>query len=95
MTSSSWLPIEQLAEQLLCSERMIYQFKADGVFVAGKHFYSIGNGSIRGRCVYSLEACRQALLDRTKELKKNRATKTAETYDEQHINQLLATKKAR
>lgn len=67
MALSTWLPLEDLAVQLYCSERTIYKLKASNVFVAGNCFYRIGNGQEKGKCIYNLEKCRQALLLYTKE----------------------------
>ena len=67
MALSTWLPLEDLAEQLYCSERTIYKLKASNVFVAGTCFYRIGNGQEKGKCIYNLEKCREALLLYTKE----------------------------
>ena len=44
MVQTTWLPLEDLAKQLFCSERNIYKLKASGVFQAGTCFYRIGNG---------------------------------------------------
>ena len=87
--ATTWLPIGQLAEHLLCSERTIYQLKADEVFVPGIHFYYIGNGLIRGKCVYDLHSCREALLERTKELAKNKSIQQPEIYKDDQIKQLI------
>ncbi len=88
-SESVWLSIEELSKELQCSNRSIYQLKADGVFIGGVHFYSIGNGLIRGKCIYSLEACREALLQRTKELETNKSIKKSEIYSESHIKRHL------
>ena len=61
MVQTTWLPLEDLAKQLFCSERNIYKLKAAGVFQAGTCFYRIGNGQKKGKCIYSLEKCREAL----------------------------------
>ena len=84
----AWLSIGELAKELQCSHRSIYQLKADGIFIGGIHFYSIGNGLIRGKCVYNLEDCRKALLERTKELVKNKSIQQSEIYNEDQIKQL-------
>ena len=55
MALSTWLPLEDLAEQLYCSERTIYKLKASNVFEAGTCFYRIGNGQEKGKCIYNLE----------------------------------------
>ena len=70
MVQTTWLPLEDLAKQLFCSERNIYKLKASGVFQAGTCFYPIGYGQKKGKCIYSLEKCREALLKHTSEEKK-------------------------
>ena len=67
MVQFTWLPLEGLAKLLYCSERTIYKLKASGVFQAGTCFYRIGNGQEKGKCIYNLEKCREALLLHTKE----------------------------
>ena len=98
LEGETWLPCEQLAESLCCSTRSIEGLKADGVFKPGQHFYSVGSGksaSGRGRHIYSLQRCRQALLRLTAD--RAAAKRTAEataiaaavTYDEAHLAQLI------
>ena len=84
----TWLTAEDLAAQLHCSERQIHQLKADGLFKPGEHYYAIGGGS-RGRHVYALELCRQALLDQTKKQKVLARSKKRATYDKDHLDQLI------
>ena len=78
-----------LAKHLRCSLRMIYKLKADEVFVPGVHFYSIGNGQTRGKCIYHLQACREALLEKTKELAKNKSIQQPEIYKDDQIKQII------
>ena len=87
--TEEWLGIQPLAKHLRCSLRMIYKFKADEVFVPGVHFYSIGNGKTRGKCIYNLQSCREALLERTKELAKNKSIQQPEIYKDDQIKQLI------
>ena len=62
------LPV--LIEQLFISERTVYKHKKNGVFVAGEHFYRVGEGTVKGKCVYSLDKCKKALFDFSKTTKK-------------------------
>ena len=84
----TWLTAEDLAAQLHCSERQIHQLKADGLFKPGVHYYAIGGGT-RGRHVYALELCRQALLDQTKKQETLARSKKRATYDKDHVDQLV------
>ena len=88
--TEEWLGIQPLAKHLRCSLRMIYKLKADEVFVPGVHFYYIGNGLIRGKCVYNLQACREALLERTKHLQNKKEIQYSESYNEAQIKSLIA-----
>ena len=85
-----WLSIGGLAKELQCSHRSIYQLKADGIFIGGIHFYSIGNGKTRGKCIYNLQSCREALLERTKNLQNKKEIKYSESYNEAQIKSLIA-----
>ena len=91
LAAGTWLPIDQLADQLLCSERNVDTLRSEGIFKAGVHFYSIGAGKQRGKFVYCLEACRAALLQRTADLEAGRKAKVdaAVTYDEEHLEELI------
>lgn len=91
MAAGTWLPSDQLAEQLLCSERNVDALRSEGVFKAGEAFYAVGTGKQRGKYIYCLEACRAALLQRTAELEAERLAKVeaAVTYDEEHLDQLI------
>ena len=64
------LPV--LIEQLFISERTVYKHKKNGVFVAGEHFYRVGEGTVKGKCVYSLDKCKKALFDFSKTTKKKK-----------------------
>ena len=86
---SVWLSIGELAKELQCSRRSIYQLKADGIFIGGIHFYSVGNGRIRGKCIYNLQSCREALLKKTKDLAKDKSIQRPEIYKDDQINQLI------
>lgn len=91
IAAGTWLPIDQLADQLLCSERNVDTLRSEGIFKAGEQYYAIGTGKQRGKFVYCLEACRAALLQRTADLEAERKAKVdaAVTYDEEHLEQLL------
>ena len=84
----TWLTADDLAAQLHCSERQLHQLKADGLFKPGVHYYAIGGGT-RGRHVYALELCRQALLDQTKKRETLARSKKRATYDKDHVDQLV------
>ena len=64
------LPV--LIEELFISERTVYKHKKNGVFVAGEHFYRVGEGTVKGKCVYSLDKCKKALFDFSKTTKKKK-----------------------
>ena len=68
---------------------MIYKLKADGIIKPGVHFYSVGIGVYRGKCVYSVSACRKSLLERTKEVRNRNLIKTSETYSKSHVRKLV------
>ena len=87
--SEEWLEIQPLAKHLRCSLRMIYKLKADGIFIGGIHFYSIGNGKTRGKCIYNLQSCREALLKKTKDLAKNKSIQQPEIYKDDQIKKLI------
>ena len=86
---SVWLSIGELAKELQCSRRSIYQLKANGFFIGGIHFYSIGNGKTRGKCIYNLQSCREALLKKTKDLAKNKSIQQPEIYKDDQIKKLI------
>ena len=70
MTSQNWIELPRLVESLYCSERTVYKLKKANVFIAGEHFYRVGEGKEKGKCVYGLEECRKALLNHSVETKK-------------------------
>ena len=88
MSSQTWLDIQQLAEQLGCSDRLVYEMRSEGLLVPGVDFYTLGKGTIRGKHIYCLELCREALLLRTAKKTKLKAKaqriKPTETYNEDH-----------
>ena len=88
MNNDNWLEIHDLAEGLKCSNKSIYNYREEGTFVPGIHFYTIGKGKIRCKHVYNLQKCRKALVDRTKE--KN--LYKSEFYDHKEIRKLRSRK---
>ena len=70
MSTQNWIELPRLVESLYCSERTVYKLKKANVFVAGEHFYRVGEGKEKGKCIYGLEQCRQALLKHSLEDKK-------------------------
>ena len=86
--ADSWIPKGDLAKALYCSERLIDSFCAEGVFIAGDHFYRAGLK--RGALVFNLDACRQALLDHTAARQRAERDDYSSTYDEQYLAQLAA-----
>ena len=70
MSTQNWIELPRLVESLYCSERTVYKLKKANVFVAGEHFYRVGEGKEKGKCIYGLEECRQALLKHSLEDKK-------------------------
>ena len=70
MITQNWIELQELVRLLYLSERTIYKHKKNQVFVAGKHFYRVGEGKQKGKCIYGLEECRQALLKHSLEDKK-------------------------
>ena len=94
MSSQTWLDIQQLAEQLGCSDRLVYEMRSEGLLVPGVDFYTLGKGTIRGKHIYCLELCRKALLLRTAEKTKLKASaeqiKPAETYSDSYLKELIS-----
>ena len=84
MINFSWLEINDLAKGLKCSIKSIYNYREEGTFVPGVHFYTVGKGKIRGKHIYNLQKCRKALVDRTKEKNLNKA----EFYDHEEIKRI-------
>ena len=68
----TWVEIPHLCKHLLCSDKVIYAAKKLGLFKPGEHFYCLGNISNGGKHIYCVELCRQALLDETARLAKER-----------------------
>ena len=87
MTNYNWLEIHDLAEGLKCSIKSVYNYRDDGIFVAGVHYYSVGNGKVRGKHIYCLELCRQALIERTK--RQQQKVEKAETYSKEEISKRI------
>ena len=75
MTTTDWIELPKLVEYLYCSERTVYKLKKANVFVAGEHFYRVGEGKEKGKCVYGLEECRKALLKHSAETKKQKGAR--------------------
>ncbi len=84
MNDFSWLEIDDLAKGLKCSIKSIYNYREEGTFVPGIHFYTIGKGKIRGKHIYNLQKCRKALVDKTKEKNLDKA----EFYDQKGIQKI-------
>ena len=72
MTTQNWIELPTLIKSLYCSERTVYKLKKANVFVAGEHFYRVGEGRDKGKCIYGLEECRKALLKHSAETKKQK-----------------------
>lgn len=75
MTTTNWIELPKLVEYLYCSERTVYKLKKANVFVAGEHFYRVGEGREKGKCIYGLEECRKALLKHSAETKKQKGAR--------------------
>jgi len=67
MSTKNWIELSDLLSILYLSERTFYKLKKAGVFIAGEHFYRIGEGRQKGKCIYGLEECRKALLKNSEE----------------------------
>ena len=78
---------KELSQQLHCSERTVDEFTAQGVLIAGEHFYR--SGLKGGALVFCLERSRQALLQHTA-ARMAAAADVPVTYDEGHLNDLIA-----
>ena len=87
MTPYNWLEIDDLAKGLMCSKKSVYNYRDDGIFVAGVHYYSVGTGKVRGKHIYCLELCRQALIERTK--RQQQKIEKAETYSKEEISKRI------
>ena len=55
MNSKNWIELSDLLSLLYLSERTFYKLKKANVFIAGEHFYRIGEGRQKGKCIYGLE----------------------------------------
>ena len=86
MTTTNWIELPKLVESLYCSERTVYKLKKANVFVAGEHFYRIGEGKEKGKCIYGLEECRKALLKHSAQNKKPKG----ERYSRKMMKDLVA-----
>ena len=89
----TWLDIDQLAEQLCCSNRIITDRIKDEIFCAGSAYYTLGNSVSKGaKRIFCLELCREALLRKTAELakQKSKEVKGQETYNESHLRELVS-----
>ena len=89
----TWVELPKLTEHLCCSTRIVYELKRAGVLKAGKHFYACGTETLKGKHIYCIELCRQALLENTAELAKQKSKKirSQETYNESHLKELVAS----
>ena len=67
MSTKNWIELSDLLSLLYLSERTFYKLKKAGVFIPGEHFYRIGEGRKKGKCIYGLEECRKALLKNSEE----------------------------
>ena len=88
MANATWIPYEQLLEQLHISERAVRDFRAQGIFLPGEHYYRVGTGTKTGRLVFHLEGCRKTLLKLTVEVEKKAKAAKAVTYDKAHLDEL-------
>ena len=87
MTTQNWIELPTLIKSLYCSERTVYKLKKANVFVAGEHFYRIGEGREKGKCIYGLEECRNALLRNSAE---NSKKAKGVTYSRKVMKELVA-----
>ena len=84
IATKDWVLLPELIEAIYIAERTIYKHKKSGVFKAGEHFYRVGEGTVKGKCVYSIEKCRKAILEHTKKTKKK-----GETYKKKMVKDLV------
>ena len=89
MAEGTWIPYEQLLEQLHISERAVRDFRAQGVFLPGEHYYRVGSGTKTGRLIFHLEGCRNTLRKLTVETEKKAKAAKAVTYDKEHLDELI------
>ena len=90
MTTQNWIELPTLIKSLYCSERTVYKLKKANVFVAGEHFYRVGEGTVKGKCIYGLEECRKALLKHSAETKKSKGTQYKKKMIKDQITRDLA-----
>ena len=86
MSTQNWIELPRLVESLYLSERTVYKLKKANVFIAGEHFYRIGEGREKGKCIYGLEECRKALLKHSAQNKKPKG----ERYSRKMMKDLVA-----
>ena len=84
IATKDWVLLPELIEAIYIAERTIYKHKKSGVFKAGEHFYRVGEGTVKGKCVYSIGKCRKAILEHTKKTKKK-----GETYKKKLVKDLV------
>ena len=89
MADATWIPYEQLLEHLHISERAVRDFRAQGIFLPGEHYYRVGSGTRNGRLVFHLEGCRKTLLKLTVEAEKKAKASKLVTYDKEHLDELI------
>ena len=85
--NQTWLEIRELAEALYCSVKSVYIYRDKNLFKAGTHYYSVGEGKLRGKHIYNLELCRKALLERTA-----KDSRLNETYEDREIRKIIDRK---
>ncbi len=66
MTNSDWVTTKDLLKNLLLSERSFYKLKKAGVFTAGEDYYFAGVGKVKGKRIWSIKKCREALKRNSK-----------------------------
>ncbi len=86
MSTQNWIELQELVRLLYLSERTIYKHKKNKVFVAGEHFYRVGEGKEKGKCIYGLDECRKALLKHSAQNKKPKG----ERYSRKMMKDLVA-----
>jgi len=89
--TETWLPMEQLTEQLYCGERIIYKLREQGLLVPGEHFYAAA-ATGKGRNIYCLEAVRLVLMGQTAQYQEARKQKVLAqtTYDTTALETLVS-----
>ena len=85
IATKDWVLLPELIEAIYIAERTIYKHKKSGVFKAGEHFYRVGEGTVKGKCVYSLDKCKKALFDFSKATKKPKG----ERHKKKMLNDLI------